>query len=408
MQESHTATDSNLRETAPKPDGGFYPVPANTLLAAWWAYRAKIIPLRDLRVWLASLELISRRCGLEANRKPRYRIEEIQALVGSQNDRSIRQSVKRLVGIGLLNRSGLRLTVPRSPTSLESATETPFGDLLRQVPNRQRIVPVPRRLLRFLAGTRRAALIGTAFGHLLRCLYYRNGECISGGRCKASWIADVFELDVRTVKAARKNLLSMDWLVPLDATQCELNRWGMSVRVNLTWSPGSVTRKHESPPPRDAFCTGSPPPIRNKKLSSRVKNQKPAPRGPAGACTQNAPGNPPDLRRVAREDLTDPARLDELRRQAVRKRWISSTACDRLRFFGAAERAKRVGERNPCGLFVALIRDGRWAFISQSDEDRAVCALKQLDKFVVVNQAPTPAPNDRKSNSERLLRRSCA
>jgi len=37
-------------------------------------------------------------------------------------------------------------------------------------------------------------------------LYYRQGQCHPAGFCKASWIAEVFGVSLRTVKAARHEL----------------------------------------------------------------------------------------------------------------------------------------------------------------------------------------------------------
>lgn len=77
--------ENDLRITARKPKGGFTLVSAGVLLGAWWAYKAKNLTLLELRVWLASLELISRRCELEKHRMPRFRLAEIHSLVGSRN-----------------------------------------------------------------------------------------------------------------------------------------------------------------------------------------------------------------------------------------------------------------------------------------------------------------------------------
>ena len=91
------------------------------------------------------------------------------------------------------------------------------------------------------------------------------------------------------------------------------------------------------------------------------------------------PGNSPNLKNVVELDLREPQRLDRLFRQAVAQGFVQDTACDRLRFFGAAEHAENVGRRNKCGLFVSLIREGRWKFITQHDEDHARRKLKSLD-----------------------------
>ena len=46
---------------------------------------------------------------------------------------------------------------------------------LDRIPNHARRVPVPRRILRLLAGGCRPAMIATILGHLFRCLYVKGG-----------------------------------------------------------------------------------------------------------------------------------------------------------------------------------------------------------------------------------------
>ena len=375
-------------------------VSAGVLLAAWWAYRAKIVTLLDLRVWLACLEAISRRCELEKHRAPRFRVAEIRSLVGSKSDHSVRRAARRLLRIGLLTKSGATLSIPRSTDSLDFRDCTDLANRLMALRSAKRLVPIPRRMARYLASHGRASVIAAAFGHMLRCLFYRNGKCESGGTCKASWIANVFEIDVRTVKSARKELVDRGWLFVRSATQCQLNRSGLPVVINLEWSFQSGRPMCESPPPRAQNRTGSPPPIKNKKLSSRAKNHEPAMRGPTGFSTRSGGRSSPDLRRVTARDLQEPTRLERLYRLAIRDRLVSGTPCDRLRFFGAAERAKRVGDRNPCGLFVSLVRGRHWKFIAQGDEDRALTRIKQLDDPLGYQPSPTGRREARSTTCE--------
>src|SRR5207249_4427399 len=101
-----------------------------------------------------------------------------------------------------------------------------FHTMYNAIPNHRRHVPVPRQAIRLIAGGCRATVIATMLGHLLRCLYYRDRRCISGGWCKASWIADVFRVDLRNVKAARKHLVSIGWIEILDTPPALCNRLG--------------------------------------------------------------------------------------------------------------------------------------------------------------------------------------
>jgi hypothetical protein len=246
------------------------------------------------------------------------------------------------------------------------------------IQNWRRKVPVPRRVIRFLAGCGRKVMIATVLGHLLRCVYWRDGRCISGGRCKSSWIADVFGVDGRNVKAARKELVDLGWLTPLGAAQTALNRWGLPVLVDLDhdFVAGRVYAK--SPPPSELSTTKSPPPYKNRELSMRVENQKPGSGRGAGVSMRQA--GEPDLRNVTVVDLREPRRLDGLFRQGIAAGAVADTPADRLRWFAAAERALTLGTRNPCGLFVRLIRQSLWHYITNGQEDVARMKLKMLDQ----------------------------
>ena len=377
--EKQTDSFDSLRRRARKPAGGFCFIPAGVLLAAWWAFRTEKIRLLDLRVWLACFELVARRCRLQKGRLPRYHWREIQSLTGLSDAGHVRRAVYRLQQVGLLRWDNARITFPTSARDVRITDADAMHAWIRTVPNRRRKVPMPRRLLLYVAQSQRRVLIATAFGHMLRCMYYRERQCVSGGRCKASWIAAVFQVDERTVKDARRSLILAGWLIPQESPQWAMNRWGLAVVIDLAWEAPGRTGRARSPHPFRRIVTGSPPPYENKKLSSRLNNQKPASRAVAGVSTGMPPGNSPNLRNVVELDLREPQRLDRLFRQAVAQGFVRNTVCDRLRFFGAAEHAENVARRNKCGLFVSLIREGRWQFITQHDEDDARRKLKSLD-----------------------------
>ncbi len=95
---------------------------------------------------------------------------------------------------------------------------------------------MPRRVLRFLAGTSKPSQIAAGLGHTLRCLYYRGGRVRPEGLCKSSWIAEVFEVDERSVKRARAELAAQGILTLGTACQFVLNRHGLPVTFVLTWA----------------------------------------------------------------------------------------------------------------------------------------------------------------------------
>jgi hypothetical protein len=87
----------------------------------------------------------------------------------------------------------------------------------------------------------------------------------------------------------------------------------------------------------------------------------------------------PTLKRTCLEDLREAGRLDCLYRQATDAGMVRASAANRLQWFAAAEHAIEAAERNPCGLFVALYRQGLWHHITQAQEDLARRKLKKLD-----------------------------
>ena len=85
----------------------------------------------------------------------------------------------------------------------------------------------------------------------------------------------------------------------------------------------------------------------------------------------------PTLRHVRMEDLRDTQRLLLLYDQAVKAGIVRDSEHMRIEFVSLAEHALDRGKSNPCGLFVHLLRGGRFDAITLRDEDRAQYRLKR-------------------------------
>ncbi|MBP7937646.1 MAG: hypothetical protein KA354_23640 [Phycisphaerae bacterium] len=323
----------------------------------------------DLRVWLACFEAIARRCGLQQGRFPQYTVRELTVMVGSTTEGAVRRSISRLHRIGLLVWSPSALEIGHSLPSLPGGESGTFSAVLEQVANHSRRVPVPRRVLRWLAKDGNRVVVATVLGHLLRCLYYRNGTCRPTGTCKASWLGETFGVDVRNVKAARKALVADGLLKVERRSQWFLNRHGFLVTVNLAWGPGTAQRRR-LPPPWSKARLVSPPPEKKPELLRKMNDQKPSPTV-AGLCAAASALSAPNLRHVVQADLTDPGRLAVLHEQARDAGYVDGGEADRLKFFGAATHALVVAKRNAPGLFAEIVRRGLWRVLTLGDEDRA-------------------------------------
>jgi hypothetical protein len=379
-----------------KPRGGFVLISVMKLGMVWWAFRAKLLRASDLRVYFACHLAVAARCRADSGRESRFTLGELSKATGV-GEKSVRSSIRRLEASGLLAWSEAAITFASSPDSLPLSDLSGFWAMFEKLPNRKRLVPVPRRILRLVAAGASSNLIATILGHLIRCLYYWPDEgCRSHGSCKSSWIASVFGISLRGAKSARKELLALGFLIRKDSPQWRLNRLGLEVEINLEWDgprerkarpepkePVTKSEREVAPPPAQS-CTAFAPPESDKELfSEESKNQKPAFSGPSGDCisnkkteTRGGEASPPTLRNIVPADLRDTGRLLELHREAVEAKLITGSERERLLFVSAAEHARSIGKENPCGLFIHLVRGKLWHFLTVDDEDRGNARLK--------------------------------
>ena len=91
-------------------------------------------------------------------------------------------------------------------------------------------------------------------------------------------------------------------------------------------------------------------------------------RGAALAGCRLRPGNPISAMSCPRTCGT-PGGCCDLYEQAVSQGLAMASEWGRLRFVAAAEHARIIGTKNPCGLFVRLVRGGLWHFATDDDED---------------------------------------
>ncbi len=355
--------------------GGFVLIPARLLIKAWHDCRTSPLTPADFRTWLACHEMRARRHSIETDRSPTYTPNELARLLGVTPKRA-NASLRRLVKAGLVQWEEVAIEFPtlspEPPEILRDTIGRGVGD-----------VAVPRRILRRLVGGARPALIATALAILLRCLSRRRDGFDGRGRVKSSWIARTFGVDLRRVKAARREWIDLGWIEPETDDQLAMNRWGRTYRINLRWE-----RRHDPqgailpPPPAEIVRVLPPPLLDQEPLREEFKNQEPVRSESAGVEVKGQEGEghsdvpPPKLDDIRPEDLRETARTLELFEQAVSRKLIGSSESSRLKFVAAAEHARAVGTVNPCGLFARLIRRGWWHFATQDDEDAAARRIR--------------------------------
>jgi len=250
------------RQTARKPAGGFVDCPIDVLTLPWWVYQQGAIGLGTLRAWFGTLELVEKRCGVVSDAPVHYSAEELRRLLRVSRLAPVTAAVQQLEALGLLAWSSQAIGfLPHAEVLREALTQAGYQTLRAQCAPERHWVPVPRRLLVWLAQEGQAGLIATALGVLLRCMRYKARQCVAGGRVAAPWIAAVFGVAERTVQRAMQMLQRCGWLARL-AVQPEHERpHGRFTVINLAWQrPGATDRARRgreaaaSPPPTPVHC----------------------------------------------------------------------------------------------------------------------------------------------------------
>ncbi len=417
MVSIQTPLQTASKEQARKPDGGYRLIAVTSLCMAWSAYRIKEITFGDLRAYFALHEMASRRCAMKKDRVPKYTLKELAELLIHRGTAHVRASVQRLKLAGLLDFQTNDVRFSSDPDNLAESLRQPSEAMIAAVTNNRRLVPVPRRTLRLLATTS-PALVATVIAHLFRCLYRRDRALASVGACKASWVADVFDIDIRNVKRARAKLEAIKWLSVESCAHWRRQRYGQRVVVELTWKPDTgrgglraqdaslkptsertympspnkqcLTPEMTNPisPPRDRRIDPSPPrPDSHRELLNGSKNQKPPESGQAQTGVREQPPKKPTARKrhgceapswrnLELSDLTDTARLLQLYQQATQLGWVGRSESARLDFVAAAEHALAKSTTNLPGLFRHLVQMRLWHHVGQNDEDRARIRLR--------------------------------
>ncbi len=387
-------------DPAAKLAGGYVSIRSIELSMAWGLLLGGELRPFDVRVWLAVYEMRARRRPTSnQDRAPRYGLEELRRLVGGGGE-TLKASLRRLGASGLVRWSEGGPEVATSPEELVTASLEHVWAIYRAFPAKRSRIPVPRRVLRLLAGGVKRGVLATALGQLVWCLYWSPTKGWNPvGACKASWIADTFGLSERSVIRARQHLEELGWLLRKESPgQWHLNRYGARYEVNLSWSrsmPETLSPEFSTTgmsPPAAPFGTRlSPPDSHQNPLTERNKQPNPAPAGGGprpGFSSSGDRTQAPNIRDIQRQDLASIPRLMKLFDQARGIGLVEDGFLERLNFAALAEHCRVRGTDNPPGMFARLLRwpkapDGStrtpspaWHFVTEGDEEAVRLKLK--------------------------------
>ena len=361
---------------------GYKLISAEQLVGALHALNERQITFRAFRTFIASFEVLAVREAAERSKgaksvKPQRRFlrSELGDLIGAKEGTTVFRELSALRTTGLLT---------FSDDAIDSGAQQECGNLLSLLGGRggERLVPVPRQVLKYLAKCSRPAVAKTVVAYLLRGLALeRTGRIRSAGTVKISWVCKLCQISERAARAARAELIRLGWITKdTGSFQRKLNRDGAYFVINPAWR--RVVKRLA--PLHPEKCTESAPPIEIPETPYGSKNQKAAQplraasRPVTGVCEANEGKIPerPSLRDIKPEDLKRLSRLKVLYAEATAAKWLNRSEANLRNFIAAAARATRV-EGDPVRIFVGIVRKALWHHLTSADEERATSALRR-------------------------------
>lgn len=411
-----------------KPEGGYRRIANAQICMIWRAYKSRLLPkFYDVRVYFAlhevaeTFQMNRRMRDQEPGRENSGRVtpdlvyREVYSIVRGLNRRLIVASVQRLERAGLVALTETAITFAADVNCLSTPEIPGFEEMWHALDGREtvraRSVPIPRRMLRYIARSGSAGSVATLLGHAVRCLWLRANMCSFAGHCSAGYLADVFDIDIRTVKRARAMLSSghIAWLIPLPTSQ-RARRHGALMAINPQWGSrvestsdrsDSLDSRSELSPQTTVSSTALSPPKKNRDLRRSGTNQNRNPGVDDRRRNSERTTLLPRLNNLTLSDLEDVRRRQRVMHLARESGWIGKSESDRLRLFAAAEHALRLGASNPCGLFVAVVRRGLWHHISNETEDIARRKLQAIDTLATVSWDASQDPISNRRQASR-------
>lgn len=356
---------------------------------------SKLIAWPSARVFFACAEMLAIREAVARTTRRRVRGKKVAVApafdaaemgkITGLSRRAVGRAISQISQVGLIRLSSTDLQLSAEP--IEGVGDT--LEALAGGRTLKRPIPVPRRVLRFLARQQQPALGKVMLGYICRgmTLGRRNATVKSSGTVKASWLAETTGLSIRSVRYARARLQRSSWIEKdTGSKQWKLNRHGSWFRVNLSWNPVAeqstnasyrpILASHRFAPRISTIRTPVAPLKEDRETLSESKNRETLSghfekKGRTAFGPSSESVRKPDLGNIQLCDLREHLRLSGLFEQAVRAGWVRRCDSDRINFSAAAIRALTTPSRDPVRVFVSLIRKRLWNHITHAQEDLA-------------------------------------
>lgn len=294
---------STIGERCDRIEGNFRKITVHQLTLAWWLYQSGHMTKRQYRLSFAAHELHERRRYTSPEHrgaKPLYTMREIVALVGGRGDqramRALRGDIRALARLGLVKITKHHIAFAVSADEIRVDDLSGFWSMYKSMPNHRRSVPVPRRLLRAMAGGFSKGVTALMTAILIRGLFWHKAsqDYRTDGRYKLAWVAEHFGISRRAATDARTMLIELGWLEPLEVSQWEMNRWGLRDRIVPEWSHTQAQDEHQAELQAQDEPRHTPPVVGGAQEGSRKEGAQAPDATPSSLLLPPNPGQSGD------------------------------------------------------------------------------------------------------------------
>ena len=363
------------------------------VVSVWAALKIKLIAWHHLSVWIALLEVRTWRDTRNPAQRNLFRFTRrlvAQALGNKNAGPRLKKALADLEQLGLACLTPTELSFTASLDELPRDLRTETDRMLKTLGNNgtTRAIRMPRRLMRHIMRSRPRPLRGALiFGMLLRIMAVKRYGWYKGCLTTALMV-EVSGFSQSRIKHERAALITEGYFERLETPARVRQQHGdwYALAHNMPTTSGLRTKPDKQPPRPQK--EGNPQPLIRKPVPSfgMERNQFLPPQpGLSRSPSNPQPTAAPSWNCIRPEDLREPQRRAALHNDACYNGVIGNSPAERLTFYAAIARARRLGTLNPCGMLRRIVQNTAYrGYITHFDEEQARAWLRQLE--------PQPAP----------------
>ena len=377
----HKVSDyQSKKHQAPAIPGGVYMISPLAAVSAWAALKLKRITWFHLCVWIALYEVRTWRDTQTPAQRNLFRFNPrrvAQALGNRNAGPHLKKGLAELEQLGLACLTSTDISFTSSFDDLPADLRAETDRMLKSLGNDNitRAIRMPRRVMRgIMQSNVRPLRVAVLFGMLLRIMPGKRYGWYKG--ClTAALLVNVSGFNESRIKHERAALIREGYFERLETPVRVRNQHGdwYALAHDLPVPSGLKTRTNQQSPPTPK-CGNRHPLSKKPAPSSGIETNQFLPAKPSASRSTSMPKAmaAPSWHRMLPQDFREPQRRTALYEDACHKGVIGDSAAERLMFFAAMARARRLGSINPCGMFRRIVEtSGYHGHISGCDEEQA-------------------------------------